>query len=453
MKFLGSLVPVIIGLVIVVVPLNMSRAAQVLVTPRLILQEEYNDNIFLTPDNEEDDYITSAGLGIFAQINGRTAGLDLNYLPTYNAFADNTDLDYWRHEARARYWHNLARHTTFTITDDFLQTSDPTDAAADVEPTDPGVAPAIETDPDRRGRDEYRTNVAEARLDHQFGANDNVYLSFRHFLLEEVDSPDTPGALVDDYTELRPSAGLEYWFTPRYAFELEGYYANLDYDDQNDLEEFYGLARLLHAFSRTVRGFVEYRQTEVNYDRDFDPNADPDYNVYQPAVGVRYQFQDTGRFTISAGYLWQDVEGGDEDDVDQIVVNSELYKRWNFRSSFLDLIGASGYDVSGRGAGADLGLNIYYSGRLAMGYNFTSRFSADCYGSYRYDEYPNTIDDRVDQILDAGAAMHYQMLQWMNIDLNYRYRDFTSDDEFTEYTENRVWLTVTMQPSTPFRLN
>ena len=75
------------------------QAAQVLFTPTLFLSEEYTDNVDLDPDNEIDDFITTAGLTLTGEILGRTAGLELTYMPSYSIYQDNTDYDSWRHEA------------------------------------------------------------------------------------------------------------------------------------------------------------------------------------------------------------------------------------------------------------------------------------------------------------------------------------------------------------------
>jgi uncharacterized protein (PEP-CTERM system associated) len=39
------------------------QAAQILFTPSLSLTEEYTDNIDLDPENEKEDFITTAGNG------------------------------------------------------------------------------------------------------------------------------------------------------------------------------------------------------------------------------------------------------------------------------------------------------------------------------------------------------------------------------------------------------
>jgi len=426
-------------------------AAQVLFTPELILSEEYSDNIFLTHENEVDDFITSAGVNLRTQIVGRTAGLELNYMPTFNSFADHSDLDYWRHAARVSAWNDFSRYTRFEASDDYLETENPLDETAPVVVGGPVEGPVVDPDFYRRGRNRYRTNVAQARLIHQFGANDRVYVGVLHSLLKEIDT--TPGVPVDDYTNLQPLLGLSYWFTQRWGLEMEGYYSDRNYvrtiDGQNnDREEYNGSLRLLHSLSRTLSAFVEYRHTELHYEEESGANRD--FKIFYPSAGIRYQFQKTAHILIGAGYYIQDVE--DQDRNKGWVANSEIYKRWAFRSSFIDLIGASGYEIQDTGT-ADLGLAIYYDARVVVGHNFTSRLFADAQIRYRYNQYPDEVPEREDHILLAGAGLRYKVLQWLQFGLTYNYRDFNSDILTDEYTENSVIFSITMSPAAPYRWN
>lgn len=444
----------IIVLVVVAIFIWLStsaHSAQLLLRPELIVSEEYNDNIFLSPDNEEDDFITSAGIGLTGQILGRTSGFELNYTPTFNSFAYNSDLNYWRHEARVQLNKSFSRNTRIELTDNYLETEDPLDESQDFSPEDPTTGPGVDPDRLRRGRDRYRTNRASAVMTHQFGPRDNVSLAMRYNFHEDIDT--YPGVRVEDYTELRPSLGLDYWFSQRWGMELDGYYSKRNYEERNDRNEYTGYLRLLHALNRNLSGYLEYRHTELYYDRDYDPDEDIDYKTYIPSVGIRYNLGERSYFTLSVGYLFQELDDV-ENDYDDYgwLINSEIAKRWSFQTSYLEVVGGSGYQVEDTGV-QDLGLNIYYTGRVTLGYAFSSRINTEIYGGYRYDDYPNEEPDRVDQNVNAGAVIGYQALQWMNLQLAYRFRDQYSDIESEEYTENRVTFTISIAPVGPYRLN
>ena len=425
-----------------------THAAQVLFLPELSISEEYTDNIFLTPDNEEDDFITSTGISLTGQILGRTAGLELNYNPSYNLFAENSELDYWRHAGRVRAWNDFKRNTRLLFTNDYLETEDPRDAVLIEE--EPLGEPLIGVDLNRQGRTRYRRNSAEGRLSHQFGSKNSVYSAVRYTILEDIDTfEEIP---VDDYTFLEPSLGIEYWFAPEWGLQFDGFYSNRDYEERNDREEYTGTARILKQVTRTLSAFLEYRHTYLDY---ADNSTDSDFNVYMPALGIRYQFQENAHMLLSGGYYIQEFENKDlvEDETEEgFLINSEIFKRWAIRKAYVDLTGRSGYGIQDRGVD-DLGFNIYYEGRIGVGYNFSSRLSATVFGAYRIDEYPDRDPERTDERINAGTSLSYQLLRWMNVGVSYNYRDLGSDIESEEYTENSVMLRIDLSPSRPFSIN
>ena len=94
-KLLGLLI-----LLLVIFTSTLSFAAQFNFTPRVRVTEEYNDNVFLTENNKEDDYITRASAGGILEILGKTSGMRLVSDPGYVWYADKTSDDYWRVPAR-----------------------------------------------------------------------------------------------------------------------------------------------------------------------------------------------------------------------------------------------------------------------------------------------------------------------------------------------------------------
>ena len=69
-------------------------AAEFRVQPGVMLSEEYNDNIYLTPENQTDDYITTASPSLRLFYNAPFWDWDVNYRYLYRYYAitvDNTD--------------------------------------------------------------------------------------------------------------------------------------------------------------------------------------------------------------------------------------------------------------------------------------------------------------------------------------------------------------------------
>jgi hypothetical protein len=420
------------------------QAAQVLFTPGLVLSEEYTDNLFLDSQDEEQDFTTTSGVDLTGQILWRTAGIELRYNPTYEFYQDNDDLNSWRHEAGLYTWKQLKRGTRIELRDTYLRSNDPADESAAIEQDGQPQGPAITADPNRRGRREYYTNTAEARINHQFGASDHVYVAYQYSTLREEDT--LPGTAVDDNDISTPSIGLAYNFSQRWGVEIDSSYAMTDYKERNDRNEYDGNLRLLYRFGRALSCYVNYRHTNL----DFDQDTSEDYSVYEPSVGIHYDFPDDAYIEIGAGYYVQDFETSE--DQEGVNITSDISKTWLFPGWYLGLSGGSGYAIDDNGV-ADNGLEIYYQGRLEVGYNFAATVTGSVYGAYRYDEYPSEVPERVQKSAFAGAALNWQALNWMHLRLTYGVTDVSSDIESDEYTENRAMITIRMVPSSPFRLS
>jgi hypothetical protein len=439
-------------LLTILATLGASQAAQVNFLPELLLSQTYSDNIFLNPDDEEDDFITEVGVSLGGEVLWPTAAFSLNYTPSYNWFAQNSGEDFWRHAARLSAWKEYKRNTRFEFRNSFLYTQDPLDSSDVVDADDPLSRPDIESDRNRRGLEIYYTNVSEARVSHRFGAEDQVFGGLGYSILREVDSV-AEDENSDENDIWVPFVGFAYWFNVRWGIEGNGLYSHRDFKDRNDREEYTGNARLIRQFSRQLGCFVDYQHTYLDFDLNSDEPPESDYNVYAPSAGIRYQIEENALITIGFGYLWQRFEDNDISDDQEIpFVNSEIYKTWPFRKGFVTLLGGSGYGIDDTGS-EDLGLNIYYEGRATTGYNFTTRMAGDLFAGYRWDDYPDEEPARTDKTISAGAGVNYQALRWMNMRLEYNFNDVNSDSDEYEYTENRVMFLVTLTPSQPYRFN
>ncbi len=87
-KNLTVLLIVILGLLI-----SSTVWAAVEITPRFSIAEEYNDNVFLTDTNREDDWITTVEPGIGLLYNQRSLELTLDYSLLYRFYKNNSDED------------------------------------------------------------------------------------------------------------------------------------------------------------------------------------------------------------------------------------------------------------------------------------------------------------------------------------------------------------------------
>ena len=69
----SHLLPLLV-LALVVAAENAAMAAQFLFTPRATVTERYSDNIYLTKNDKEDDFITTPTVGFTLELPGQGTG-------------------------------------------------------------------------------------------------------------------------------------------------------------------------------------------------------------------------------------------------------------------------------------------------------------------------------------------------------------------------------------------
>ena len=434
---------------------GVSYSAQINFTPSATTSVEYNDNIFLDPEDEESDYITSVEIGGQGEILWRTSGIQLGYQGSRFWYHDNDDENYWRQSANGNAWYDFSRNTRVEVRNTFLLTANPSDETDLIDAENPLSGRDVERDLNRQGGDEqlekYYNNVTTAQLTHQFGERDNLYLGYSYSVLRNINADDTNTNEEHDISDI--SAGLAYWFNNQWGTETAGSFSNRNLTIDEDRDVYDGTGRLLYRFTRHFDVFLAYRHLYVDFK---DEITETNYSVYQPEIGIFYQFEENSYARIGLGYYMQDKDsndnpGVDDSDSDGFILNSEAYKAWPYRRGKVSILTLSGYEQDDSGS-EDNGLNIYYEGRVDADYALLRRLTADAFFNYRWDDYPDEEEDRTDKTIITGVGLSYQPLTWLTSRLEYSFRDRDSDREDDEYTENRVLFSITITPSQSFRL-
>jgi hypothetical protein len=250
---------------------------------------------------------------------------------------------------------------------------------------------------------------------------------------------------TDENDIWEPSIGGTYWFTNFWGLDSEFLYSNREYESEDDREEWFGRLRMNRRLNRHLNVYAEYAHTVL----DYTEGDSIDYEVYEPTVGFDYQLDENTRIDIGVGWYFQNLDEGDDDD--GFLLTALADKVWPFRRGLVGLTLLAGTDIDDEGA-EDLGFNQYYSAIARTEYAFTPRFSSRASVGYRWDDYPDDDPSRTDKTISATAGLEYQALRWMALNLDYTFRDLSSDDDADEYTENRVIFSITLTPDQPFRL-
>jgi hypothetical protein len=286
----------------------------------------------------------------------------------------------------------------------------------------------------RRGRGWYFTNFATARIDHQLGSDDTVYGQFLYSLRREEEDGG------NDNDRYAPSAGLTYWFGPKWGTQIDAVYTRALFDNSEDYHDIAGIFQLNRRFTRHFYLFGRYGYAYRDNDDDTD-----DYQVHAPSVGFSYQLAEDSRVSLGLGYFYQEFDdGGNEQGA---FVNGDLFKRWNFRRWSASLLGRAGLDRNDFG-NQRLGFEWFAGIIGTASYNFTRNFFGTVNGRYRYSDFIN--ESREDIRYSAGAGLSWLPTRWMTLSLDYLFNRLDST-AVQDYDENRVWLRLILQPDKPWR--
>jgi hypothetical protein len=418
--------------------------------PRVSASEEYTSNVFLSNNNEKDDWITILSAGFTAAALGRTGGLEVSYDPAYTMYRDFDENDTWRHAAGLNFWSEMGRSTRFEITDSFLRTEDPLEEEEILALRDGNVI-AEGDSTIRTSREPYYSNRASARLTHRFGREDSVYAGFTYGLRRSKDDQE------EDNDYYSPTAGLNYWFVPKFGFASSATYTKASFDQNSDFigdgtDDFENYAGMIRFIGRTTERFSVFFQHDQIY-RDFDGDSN-DYIVYAPSAGFEYAVEEGLNLRLGVGYYYVDVDN-DENEQGPFV-NGQIDKTWTSERGSLTLTALTGLDQSDFGA-ESVGLETFAGVQGTAVYRLTRTLSWDVNGSYRYSDVIGDADSgdedtgsNVHQIR-AGSGFTIEPLKWMSIRLAYNFNKVNSDDETEEYDEHRGLFMITLTPDQPYR--
>ena len=402
--------------------------------PKLSVDEEYSDNILLTSNNDakEDDYITTVTPGFTGELIGEKGDAKISYGASYAFYNQFDDFNGWRHNANLSGNYMPGKNTRLDIADHFLYTEDPIryDNIAVIRTEDPTLP--IDTT-ERKTRNIYLTNFSRVGLNHQFGKYHSFRLGYSYDLLNN----DDPA--YEDKRTHKASAGLTYWFGPKWGFDVDGRYTRGEFELSNDITEYQGGVSLLKRFGKHFIGYVRYSHLVAEYDNLSGKDA-----TYIPSIGFKYDIEKDISLIADLGYF---ITNSDfRDNTSGATGDLRLIKRFEHGQLNLAVLGGYDYDLYGA---ETLGYSEYYEASASFRQQLAKHVDGNIFGSYRNTKYKDQ-SDREDKRPTVGVGLNWQALQWMNLGLSYRYRSVDSTIDTEEYTENRVSVDITLIPITPF---
>jgi hypothetical protein len=420
-----------IGTVLLVGFLFNSASAVVTYEPRISVGNMYIDNLHLTADDEEHDFITTLRPEINLNMSDRFSSLSLFYSPTYASYLRFPENNTLRHNASIDGSRQITRTTSLEFSNNYLYTEDPLSDADEIDSdTDTTI---------RQGREPYSANTTALSVSNQFGPEDSIALEYEYYFLKNTD------LRLEDNNHHRPSIIMNYWLVPnRYGTESEISYIKRNFDESEDYNDVLGRLRLTRRLGPHFEIYAEYTQELTDYVSEGE-----DYKVYSPLVGFTWDEYINYSLSASFGYFFRENDHSGSDSGPLGTINSRY--TWEQGTS-VSISGVAGFDRASGGA-ENLGFNPYYDVTGIVDYPMSQRLHTNLFAGYHWNIYTDENPDRDDTIWRTGVGLTYQTFPWMVVGMNYMFRKLNSNINTEDYVENRAEFTVTLAPRQPVMLS
>jgi hypothetical protein len=397
-------------------------------TPRLYVQEQYDDNIFLTETDEQDDFITTISPGVDLKYETPTELIDLDYEFQRFLYSDFSELDFSGHRGRAEARKDFGPRFSVGVREIFIRSEDP------IELTGIHVfeRPSI-----RIGeRNRYTRNLVEPGLTFRFGERNAVRLEYRNNILRN----EREG--IADREQNAINALLTFPFNIHNTIEVFCEHINWDYDptippeDPRDLDGDEIRGRYTYHFNPITSAFVEYQY----YERDFDHETTDfvDYKVHHPRLGFSRDLYENVSVSASAGYAVRNANGRDDEEA----FSGRLDFSGQHKRLRADLYGESGFDEDFLNA-ENRGFSEFWRVGLNGRYQLLERLSAQAFFYRERDHFVDT--NRRDKLWNIRCGLSYEPVKWLFVSINYQHNTRDSDRLSQSYTDNRYFFRVTTQ--------
>lgn len=402
------------------------------VTPRISLEEKYDDNVFLRKTNIVSDYITTLSPGINLVASSNTNGIDLDYEFGWVKYYNRSRNDYVRHQGALKAWQQLGRHVTLRFEDYYIKSDDILAAIDQI--------PVTQRIPDPETLQSYQRNNARAFFEYQFGPLSQLTAGYLYNFTDN-DDPD-----LEDTIEYGPFASLSHWFNQKSGVELDYSFSRYDYRKKNtsletrpDLDRQDILGRYIHRFGARTSALAQYGVFIRNF-----PDVSVNYQIHDFSAGFDHAFSPQTAVSLGAGYYRATGDTNIEPGYNLLAAISRSFERGNLSFRLVHSFDQGYNEVVPRGF-------TVYSEALLKG-DYAIKESLRLYGllSYRRNDYSNDELDILggeavpdDQTYRARFGIDWDLHRWVSLNLGYEYTKRISDDPEFGFDDNRVTLKLT----------
>ncbi|NVM21508.1 MAG: outer membrane beta-barrel protein [Desulfobacterales bacterium] len=400
-------------------PAAADAAMKKTLTPKISIQEQYDDNIDLEAEDEDSDWITLVSPGISLELESPDTTMALDYEAGFSFYRDDSSRDSTRHKGRADWDQRLTRHLRFQATDTFIRTEEP------ILETDERVEIV------QRQRNIYRRNTGQVSFSYEFGEEDRLTAGYRNRYFDDMSPSD------EDSQGHEGFLNLDAWFTPQYGIGLTSRCNRGQFEQRDDFDQYAAGLTANYRWQPSRRFYARY---DFLYHDFEDPGQRNDHRVHQGALGVSLAFGNHTNFDVEGGYFLQDYLNGSR--MDGATFKIGLLTRGQRAS--LRLAGSGGYEQD-YFSSENLGSSKYRRAFGSAGYLLTENLRIFASASYSRQEFfgADIEVDRKDELWRGSGGFSLSFLRRLQLSLEATHSERDSDEPAAEFEDNRVTLRLT----------
>ena len=343
--------------------------------PYVTLQEQYDDNIYLTQQNPQSDFITTITPGLKYVAKGPAYNFDLGFELGMNFYASNPENNYMSYLGRLNTSYSFSPRWTVSLNESLIRSRNNLQSYSLATPAGQQTFTSSNT-----GQVLYLRNTFQPSIEYKFGRENLVTLNYLNMVYRE------DGEAGNNSLENSVSPRLTYWFDVRNGITLDYAYTRGDFENEsqpnwagNNLG-----GRYMYRFNPRTTAFGEYRYLKMDFE---SPRTN--YSVHSLSAGLNHAFSPS--LTGMAQFGWFRQVGDVGSPLSGPVCNFSLTQL--LQRTRLTLAFEGGYQEQ-YFTSDNLGISLYTRARATVTHQFRERLSVGLTGALERDEYQNP--DRID---------------------------------------------------------
>ena len=435
-KFITPLLIIVISLLLLGPGLNSTASAAMrkTFTPRISIQNQYDDNIGLEAWDENSDWITTVSPGLSLDFRSPRTSMSLDYEAGFSFYRDNSSRDNTRHQGTGLWEQQLSRHLRLEARNTFVRSEDPILVSE-------GLIEEV-----FRERRVYHRNNGQVNLLCEFSEKSQMSLGYRNRYLDNQSSRSEDSIGHEGFLDAHT------WFGSQFGIGLESLInrgrfkqpEGFDPDDASEDFYQYEVSVLLNYRWHSSRLlYIEYDLLYQDFDEpEWDANPD-DFRVHQAGLGLNLSLGPQTQFNVEGGYFVQDPLNDHKRD--GVKFDTDL----NTRSERISLRiqGSFGYDQDYLSS-ENLGASRFSQAFGSLDYLLTKNLRFSTSGSYRWVDFfgednQDDRDDRKDEVWRMSAGFSFSFWRRLTLSLDASHSERESTDRTVEFRDNRIMLRLT----------